>query len=152
MSPSWRDWCDERLEEARQIAVKRGVFIEDVMLHTRHHYANDIAALFPGMDLSKALEELGGLACAADRERRSRPAQGPLPIKTWEEWCRECVEEARGYATQNGTGLEVAMLRILSMLIPETRARFPDLELSQAIHEIAWHACMADHEARGTSG
>ena len=69
----------------------------------------------------------------------------------WHDWCLQCVEEARGYATQNGTSIETAMLRILSVLLPETMARFPDIELSVALHELAWHACKADHDA-GTSG
>jgi hypothetical protein len=65
----------------------------------------------------------------------------------WQDWCLECVEEARGYATQNGTTIETAMLRILHVLMDETMARYPDVELSVAIRELAWWAGKADHDA-----
>jgi hypothetical protein len=71
--------------------------------------------------------------------------------QTWSEWCLQCVEEARGYATQNGTSIETAMLRILSVLLPETMERFPEIDLSVALKELAWHACIADHDAREKS-
>lgn len=67
--------------------------------------------------------------------------------QAWQDWCLECVEEARGFATQNGTTIETAMLRILHVLMEETMARFPDVELSVAIRELAWWAGKADHDA-----
>ena len=70
----------------------------------------------------------------------------------WQDWCLKRVEEARGYATQNGTSVETAMLRIMSVLMPEAMARFPDVELSVAIHELAWWAARAENDARGKSG
>lgn len=145
--PTWKSWCSALVEKARRDAVKHGMTVEEVMLRTRHLHVNEIAAMFPGIDLCVALTELGDLACAADREGRSNPAQGPMPIKTWEEWCLECVEEARGYATQNGTSIEVAMLRILSVLILETMDRFPDIEVSVVLRELAWLAAKTDHDA-----
>jgi hypothetical protein len=148
---SWKDWCGELVEKARGDAVKHGMTVEEVMLRTRHLYVNEIRDRFPSMDLSKALDELGSLACAADSAGASDPAQGPMPRRTWEEWCQECVEEARGYATRNGTSIETAMLRILSMLINETMARFPELELRVAIKELAWWAARTDNKARGKS-
>ena len=71
--------------------------------------------------------------------------------QAWQDYCLECVEEARGYATQNGMTIQTAMLHILDVLIPEAMARFPDVELSVALHELAWWAAKADHDARGKS-
>ncbi len=42
------------------------------------------------------------------------------------------------------------MLRILSILILETMDRFPDIEMSVVLRELAWLAAKADHDA-GTS-
>ena len=70
----------------------------------------------------------------------------------WEDWCRECIEEARQHAVQSGTTVETAMLRILAVLIPESLARFPDIELRVALRELAWWAGKADHDARVKSG
>ncbi len=67
--------------------------------------------------------------------------------QAWQEYCLECVEEARGYATQNGTTIQTAMLHILSVIIPEAIARHPEVELSVALHELAWWAAKADREA-----
>lgn len=72
--------------------------------------------------------------------------------QAWEDWCRQCVEEAREQANQSGTNIETAMLRILDVLIPEAMARFPDVELRVALRELAWWAGMADHDARKKSG
>ena len=71
--------------------------------------------------------------------------------QAWEDWCRECVEEAREYAAKYGTTIETAMLRILPVLMDETMARFPDIELKVALHELAWMAGKADYDA-GQSG
>jgi hypothetical protein len=43
------------------------------------------------------------------------------------------------------------MLHILSVIIPEAIARHPEVELSVALHELAWWAAKADREA-GASG
>lgn len=71
--------------------------------------------------------------------------------QSWQDYCLECVEEAREYATQNGTTIQTAMLHILDVLIPNAIARFPDVDLSVALHELAWWAAKADRDA-GTSG
>ncbi len=67
--------------------------------------------------------------------------------ESWDDYCRGCVGEAREYATKNGTSVEVAMFRILSDLIPEALARFPDVDVSVAIKELGWFAVMADRDA-----
>ncbi|ATB35608.1 hypothetical protein CYFUS_001022 [Cystobacter fuscus] len=72
--------------------------------------------------------------------------------QTWDDYCLECVEEAREYATNNGTTIQTAMLHILSLLIPRAMARFPDLDLRVALHELAWWAARADNGALGKSG
>ncbi len=72
--------------------------------------------------------------------------------QAWHDWCVRCVQEARGYAITNGTSTETAMLRILSVLMPETLERFPDIELSVALKELACHAFIADHESCKKSG
>jgi hypothetical protein len=71
--------------------------------------------------------------------------------QVWQDWCLECVEEARAYAAQNDTTIETAMLRILHILMEETMARFPDVKISVAIRELAWWAGKASYDA-GQSG
>jgi hypothetical protein len=56
----------------------------------------------------------------------------------------------RAYATQHGTNIETAMLRILPVLMDETMALFPGVELNVALRELAWWAGKADYDA-GTS-
>ncbi len=67
--------------------------------------------------------------------------------QAWQDYCLKCVEEAREYATQNGVTIQTAMLHILDVLIPEAMARFPDVGLRVALHELAWWAARAEREA-----
>jgi hypothetical protein len=72
--------------------------------------------------------------------------------QSWDDYCRGCVGEAQEYAAKNGTSVEVAMLRILSELVPEAMARFPDVDVRVVIKELGWWAAKADHDARVKSG
>ena len=72
--------------------------------------------------------------------------------QAWQDYCIECVKEAREYATRNGTTTQTAMLHVLDVLIPEAMARFPEVPLSVALHELAWWAARADNGALEKSG
>lgn len=70
---TFEEWCHERVDAAREEALKHGTTVELALLRAQWMYVTEILDRFPDVGLPSALRELMLLACAADATTPPKP-------------------------------------------------------------------------------